>query len=59
MVKTLAEIKDRLKKSKKTAILGFFDSSDVHDDNSDTYSIDAWGQFQAAADSLRGWVHTL
>lgn len=59
MVSTLAEMKQRLKRErdgKRTVVLGFFAEEDITDDGGDAYSIDPWGQFQAAADSLRGWV---
>eukprot|EP00596_Hydrurales_sp_CCMP1899_P010056 CAMPEP_0119038502 /NCGR_PEP_ID=MMETSP1177-20130426/7464_1 /TAXON_ID=2985 /ORGANISM="Ochromonas sp, Strain CCMP1899" /LENGTH=571 /DNA_ID=CAMNT_0007001167 /DNA_START=151 /DNA_END=1863 /DNA_ORIENTATION=- len=57
MVSTLSEMKQKLKKereAKKTVVLGFFAKEDIVDDGADAYSIDPWGQFQAAADSLRG-----
>lgn len=39
-----------------SAVIGYFDSSDIVEDLSlEGYSIDAWGQFQASADSLRGY----
>lgn len=40
---------------KNTIIFGFFPEEDLLEDGTmEGYSIDAWGQFQAAADSLRG-----
>lgn len=57
MVSTLAEMKLKLKKErdgKRTVVLGFFNEEDIIDDGGDAYSIAPWGQFQAAADSLRG-----
>lgn len=59
MVSTLSEMKQKLKKereAKKTVVLGFFAKEDIVDDGADAYSIDPWGQFQAAADSLRGYI---
>jgi hypothetical protein len=52
-------MKQKLKKereAKKTVVLGFFAKEDIVDDGADAYSIDPWGQFQAAADSLRGYI---
>ena len=60
MVTTLAEMKQRLKRErdgKRTVVLGFFAEEDITDDGGDAYSIDPWGQFQAAADSLRGYIY--
>ena len=56
IVASLSEMKQKLKKDVKHAVvLGFFDSKDVAvEDSGDVYSIEPWGQFQAAADSLRG-----
>ena len=35
--------------------IGFFNKESIHiDDGIDSYSLDAWGQFQASADTLRG-----
>ena len=38
-----------------------FREDDVNEDFTDVegYSISAWGQFQAAADSLRGYVYSI
>ena len=56
VVASLAEMKQALKKdAKNVVVLGFFDQKDVAvEDSGDTYSIEPWGQFQAAADALRG-----
>eukprot|EP01041_Mallomonas_annulata_P005217 gene5217-10441_t len=54
ILKTLDEVTESMKNRKRAMVLGFFGSSDVTDDSTDMYSMDAWGQFQAAADSLRG-----
>ena len=38
-----------------SSLLGFFNKENINiDDGIDTYSLDAWGQFQASADTLRG-----
>lgn len=56
VVSSLAELKQKLKKEARQAVvLGFFEIKDLAvEDSGDSYSIEPWGQFQAAADSLRG-----
>jgi hypothetical protein len=60
VVTTIEEMKRRLERDVgRSTVLGFFGSADIAegaDDGADGsgYSIDPWGQFQAAADSLRG-----
>lgn len=49
-------VRKALKKRKTSAVLGFFESKDLTEESTDVYSMDGWGQFQAAADSLRGQV---
>ncbi len=51
---SVKEMKGWLEKISKTAIFGFFEEEDMIDDTTEGYAIDAWGQFLAAADSLRG-----
>jgi hypothetical protein len=38
----------------RTAVFGFFKEEDIIDEIDEGYAIDPWGQFMAAADSLRG-----
>jgi hypothetical protein len=57
IVGSLPDAMATLKRSSKTVVLGFFSAEEmVEDDSAEGYSINAWGQFQAAADSLRGYV---
>lgn len=62
IVKSLADLKQRLEKNTKPAVLGFFDKAKVEETDADGdvdsggYAMDTWGQFVAAADSLRGYV---
>lgn len=72
LVRTLPEIKAKLRSAgsgaspsnSKTVVLGFFDISEEEalgrDDTAvaEGYGLTPWGQFQAAADALRGLVCT-
>ena len=52
---SMLEIHQIVSNNQNTVIFSLFNEEDiVDDDNMDGYSIDAWGQYQAAADSLRG-----
>ena len=42
--------------SSMSAVFGFFKPEDMIDEVSEGYSIEPWGQFLAAGDSLRGLV---
>ena len=44
-----------LSSSPTSVIFSLFPEEQMVDEEED-YSIDAWGQYQAAADTLRGWV---
>ena len=54
VLKTFAEVKSVIQNRSQAVVLSFFGAADVTDNVSDMYSMDAWGQFQAAADALRG-----
>ena len=56
---TFDEVKLALKNRVHAVVLGFFPTAEVSDEGSDGYSMDAWGQYQAAADSLRGYLPML
>lgn len=48
-----------LESTSQAVLFGLFSAQDVLDEGGEAfegYSIDAWGQYQAAADSLRGYV---
>lgn len=48
-------MKNVLEKSSSAIVFGLFDVDDIQESDAvEGYSIDPWGQFQAAADSLRG-----
>ena len=54
-------MKATLESSLNTMVFGFFAEEDIADESDESgggmvegYSIDDWGQFEAAADSLRG-----
>ena len=51
---SISEIQAIMKGPHQSIVLGIFESSDITENSVDSYSMDAWGQFQAAADSLRG-----
>ena len=54
-ISKVSDIKNLLQKETKTVILGFFNPDDViEDEGLETFSITAWGQFQATADIMRG-----
>jgi len=57
-ITSIDELKLKSQSRLKTIVIGIFDADDVavEEDTApiEGYSIDAWGQFQAAADSLRG-----
>ncbi len=53
-------MKALLENNQNTILFGLFNEEDVVDESFEGYSIDAWGQYQAAADSLRGYtLHNL
>eukprot|EP01035_Chromulina_nebulosa_P017651 gene17651-23232_t len=54
LFQSLNEMKKLLKLQLKTVIIGFFNDYDIIDEDSEAYSITAWGQFHSTADSLRG-----
>jgi len=55
MVHSLVDLKESLLKNNKPVVLGFFDETSISsDDDGEGYGMDAWGQFGAAADALRG-----
>lgn len=56
IVSSLSEMKRSLKTQQKTIVLGFFGKDSMTDEDivAEGYSVEPWGQFQAAADSLRG-----
>lgn len=41
-------------KKQTTVVIGIFNVEDLREEQTDSYSVSSWGQFQAAADSLRG-----
>ena len=43
-----------IKNKPSTVVIGIFNEQDFEEEVSDTFSVSSWGQFQAAADSLRG-----
>ncbi len=47
-------MKTLLENNMGTVLFGLFNSEDVSEESFEGYTIDAWGQYQAAADSLRG-----
>lgn len=53
---TIKQMKSLLEKSDDTILFGLFNEDEVVDEGAafEGYGIDAWGQYQAAADSLRG-----
>lgn len=51
---TIKEMKALLDRNQQTVLFGLFNEEDVQDETFEGYSIDAWGQYQAAGDSLRG-----
>ena len=52
---SLTHLKELLAKTHNSIVLGFFAPDDVvNNDEADSYSIDAYGQFQSTADALRG-----
>lgn len=57
-ITSIDELKLKSQSRLKTVVIGIFDADDVAVEDEaapvEGYSIDAWGQFQAAADSLRG-----
>ena len=53
-LQTLADAKKVMQSRTSAIILGFFHPDEVTFDSTDMYSMDAWGQFQASADALRG-----
>ena len=58
MLSTVEDLKRAFKSrsSSKASMIAFFNPEDmIEDENSENpYSVHPWGQFQAAADSLRG-----
>ena len=58
MISTLDELKSVLQSTPVSIapilVVGLFREHELQEEVSETYSISAWGQFQAAADSLRG-----
>jgi hypothetical protein len=52
----MKEMKHALETNVNTVVFGLFNTNDIVDDSFEGYSIDSWGQFQAAADSLRGYI---
>lgn len=55
-LKSFVELKKAVRNLSNAMVIGFFGSADVTEDVADMYSMDAWGQFQSAADALRGHV---
>ncbi|KAJ1430041.1 hypothetical protein B484DRAFT_449113 [Ochromonadaceae sp. CCMP2298] len=54
-IKTVEEMQRVVEGNLNTVIFSVFNEADmVEDTSAEGYSIDAWGQYQAAADSLRG-----
>ena len=57
LIKSLASMKKTLQGQVSTAVIGFFSAEDLVDEEvGESYSVKPWGQFQAAADSMRGYV---
>lgn len=55
LISSVKEIGEVMKNNLHTIIFSLFNEEDlVEDESTEGYSIDAWGQYQAAADSLRG-----
>lgn len=57
VIKTLVEMKKSLQNQISTAVIGFFSENEdmmIEEENAESYSVRPWGQFQAAADSMRG-----
>lgn len=55
LISSVKEIGEIMQNNLNTIIFSLFNEEDLVDDEStEGYSIDAWGQYQAAADSLRG-----
>lgn len=55
IIQNLDEMKSTLKTQFKTVVLGFFKSNElIQDETDETFLLSVWGQFQAAADTLRG-----
>jgi hypothetical protein len=47
-----------LSQRENTVIFSLFNEEDLlEEDSMEGYSISAWGQYQASADALRGYVH--
>lgn len=55
-ITTLQQMKVILETNLEAVIFGMFSEDDIDEDSAESegYGIDAWGQFQASADSLRG-----
>jgi len=56
-ISTVKEMKKVLSENSNTVVFALMnpeDASAASDETIEGYSIDPWGQFQAAADSLRG-----
>jgi hypothetical protein len=54
-INTVEEMQRVVEGNLNTVIFSVFNEADmVEDTSAEGYSIDAWGQYQAAADSLRG-----
>ena len=59
-IASVAEMQRTLEYNLNTVIFSFFSEEDMTEEEEggggtfEGYSIDAWGQYQAAADSLRG-----
>lgn len=55
LISTIKEIREIVLNNLNTIVFSLFNEEDlVEDESTEGYSIDAWGQYQAAADSLRG-----
>jgi hypothetical protein len=54
-VSSIDEMRQALSGSPHTVVFSLFNEEDLREEESaEGYSISAWGQYQAAADSLRG-----
>eukprot|EP01038_Epipyxis_sp_PR26KG_P004202 gene4202-5975_t len=53
-ISTIKELGQVLGRNLNSVILGIFNEDEMSEDVIEGYSMDAWGQFQATADSLRG-----
>lgn len=54
-ISTLEDMRRTLSSNLNTVIFSLFNDADLEEeDSTEGYSISAWGQYQAAADSLRG-----